>query len=332
MVSGFECRMPATQAAAGPAGDRGAARRGRGSPPAAPARGPRCVWRRRGRRAPRPRPSGRGGRTRRRPPRARGRATRSRPPRSRTPSATAPARAPRGGRPRRPGARARARRVGGCRTAPARRRPARAGPRRAPPAGRLGEQAQTERVEREECRPRRGPVGGEFGRVAVVRDHQVPRRVPARRRGDQQVAEPAGAAGDVWRVERVVHPGQAEGEHGADTATQTVNRETHSASQVSRTAWRWAAVRPGLVGAPAGAADPEIASVGVSELWIWRCPGSSRRGLRGASPRTTAVRPGCAVQEITPAGDNLAVASPRPPPRDDLRPRPPAVALCAPRD
>ena len=74
--------------------------------------------------------------------------------------------------------------------------------------------AQAERVQRKEGRAR-GRVDAEVGAVAVAGDHQVPGRVPARRRSGEQVAEPAEATGHARGVEGFALGPEAEGEHRA---------------------------------------------------------------------------------------------------------------------
>ena len=61
----------------------------------------------------------------------------------------------------------------------------------------------------------RGRERAEIGAVAVVRDHQIPGRVPARRRRREQVAEPAEAPRHAGRVERVARRAGAERQHRA---------------------------------------------------------------------------------------------------------------------
>jgi hypothetical protein len=86
-----------------------------------------------------------------------------------------------------------------------RQRNARGDRRRAQPRDR----AQPERIERKESAARRRRAA-QVRVVAALRDHQVPRRIPARRGAREQIAEPAEAARDAWRVEGFAHGAKAE--------------------------------------------------------------------------------------------------------------------------
>ena len=74
------------------------------------------------------------------------------------------------------------------------------------------DRAEAERVEREEGGAR-GRERAEVGAVAVVGDHQVPGRVPARGRRREQTAERAEPARHAAGVERVAHRAEAERQH-----------------------------------------------------------------------------------------------------------------------
>ena len=151
----------------------------------------------------------------------------------------------------------------------------------------------------------------QVGAVAVVGDHQIPGRVPARRRGRQQVAEPAEAARHAGRVEGAAHRPEAERQRPCPRpATQTSRREIHSARQLSRTA----AIRAGSArsalrqaGAAARLAPARARrrttrrSRGARAGWpSRRCRGSS---ARGSERRRRAPR--CKWQEITTPSGNL---------------------------
>ena len=97
----------------------------------------------------------------------------------------------------------------------------------------MRDRAQAERVQREEGRSRRGERA-QVRAVTVMGDHQIPRRIPARRGSRQQIAQPAKSPCHAGRVERVAHRTRAKRQHRAapgepDKQTRAPQRPPHHA-------------------------------------------------------------------------------------------------------